>query len=66
MGNCGSSGHPESYRSKQIDKQIKADEKMAKTEVKLLLLGTYCGWGFGTKKECTVSRNITVCCLKLP
>ncbi|KAI8578352.1 hypothetical protein K450DRAFT_247503 [Umbelopsis ramanniana AG] len=39
MGNCGSSGNVESSRSKQIDKQLKADEKKAKTEVKLLLLG---------------------------
>jgi hypothetical protein len=39
MGNCGSSGNVESSQSKQIDKQIKADEKKAKTEVKLLLLG---------------------------
>ncbi|KAM3587246.1 hypothetical protein VKS41_002282 [Umbelopsis sp. WA50703] len=39
MGNCASSSNPDSSRSKQIDKQIKMDEKKAKTEVKLLLLG---------------------------
>ncbi|KAJ2955844.1 hypothetical protein NQZ79_g8226 [Umbelopsis isabellina] len=39
MGNCASTSNPASSRSKQIDKQIKLDEKKAKTEVKLLLLG---------------------------
>ncbi|KAI8059361.1 putative Gpa2-guanine nucleotide-binding protein alpha-2 subunit [Gongronella butleri] len=44
MGNCTSSGrqgdqHPMSTTSRLIDRQIKADEKRLKSEVKLLLLG---------------------------
>jgi hypothetical protein len=38
MGNCFS--NTEERHSKDIDKQIKQEEKKVKTEVKLLLLGT--------------------------
>ncbi|GAN04702.1 guanine nucleotide-binding protein subunit alpha-2 [Mucor ambiguus] len=46
MGNCTSSSHgskshlnPDAQKNRLIDKQIKADEKRLRTEVKLLLLG---------------------------
>lgn len=46
MGNCTSSSHgsksqlnPDTQKNRLIDKQIKADEKRLRTEVKLLLLG---------------------------
>lgn len=46
MGACislvkPSKNDPEVQRSKSIDKQIKADEKKMKSEVKVLLLGRY-------------------------
>lgn len=46
MGNCTSSSHgsksqlhPDTQKNRLIDRQIKADEKRLRTEVKLLLLG---------------------------
>lgn len=46
MGNCTSSSHssksqlnPDIQNNRLIDKQIKADERRLRTEVKLLLLG---------------------------
>ncbi|CAO3596737.1 unnamed protein product [Absidia cylindrospora] len=57
MGNCGSTSanandnepsNPDTATSRLIDKQIKADEKRLKTEVKLLLLGA----GLSGKSTC--------------
>jgi guanine nucleotide-binding protein subunit alpha len=53
MGACislakPSKNDPEVQRSKSIDKQIKADEKKMKSEVKVLLLGRYYPWFFST------------------
>lgn len=47
MGNCVNKGskleihNPDAQANKTIERQIKADEKKLRTEVKILLLGIY-------------------------